>query len=225
MGEAAPLEFQGRVALVTGVSHTGQVGPAVARALGEAGARLVIGARDAQALAERSAELRQLGIEVEASAGDYTRPPVAQAAVAVAEQRFGGLDVVVNVAGGLVSYGPFSDTGVELLERELASNLTTAYCVSQAALPALRRRGGGAIVNVASIAVLRPQPQLAAYTAAKAGVVGLTRALARELRDDHIRVNAVAPATLQTTANIAAMGPTAALVPLARLVRAVLFLA
>ena len=152
----------------------------MARALGEAGARLVIGARDAQALAERSAELRQLGIEVEASPGDYTRPPVAQAAVAVAERRFGGLDVVVNVAGGLVSYGPFPDTSVELLERELASNLTTAYCVSQAALPALRRRGGGAIVNVASIAVLRPQPQLAAYTAAKAGVVEIGRASCRE---------------------------------------------
>ena len=225
MGEAAALEFQGRVALVTGVSHAGQVGPAVARALGEAGARLVIGARDAKALAERSAELRQLGIEVEASAGDYTLPPVAQAAVALAEQRFGGLDVVVNLAGGLTSYGPFQDTSVDQLVRELANNLVTAYCVSQAALPALRRRAGGAIVNVASIAVLLPQPQLAAYTAAKAGVVGLTRALARELRDDHIRVNAVAPAALHTTTNVVSMGPKAALVPLERLVRAVLFLA
>src|SRR2546430_9031101 len=93
----------------------------------------------------------------------------------------------------------------ERLELELAINVKTAFYVSQAAIPALRDRGGGAIVNFASAAVLKPQSQMAAYTAAKSAVAGLTRALAKELRDDRIRVNAVAPGTMKTADNLAQM--------------------
>jgi len=218
-------EFAGRVALVSGVSRVGQIGHAVAHALGEAGARLVLTDRQADMLHERQQELAAAHIDTATSAGDLTDPAAARAAVAVAEQRYGGLDVLVNVAGGLTSYGPFLESDAAALDRELAMNLRTAFCLSQAAVPALRRRGGGAIVNFASIAVLQPQPNLAAYAAAKGGVAALTRALARELRDDHIRVNAVAPAAVRTTSNVAQMGSEANLVELSDLVRAVLFLA
>src|SRR6184192_2239630 len=147
-------------------------------------------------------------------------------AVAGARERFGGLDVVVNVAGGLVSYGPVLDLKPDRLELELAINIKTAFYVSQAAIPALRDRGGGAIVNFASAAVLKPQSQLAAYTAAKSAVAGLTRALARELRDDRIRVNAVAPGTMKTADNLAQMqGAKVRWVELDELVAAVLYLA
>jgi len=134
--------------------------------------------------------------------------------------------VVVNVAGGLVNYGPVTELTPDRLERELAINVKTTFYVSQAAIPALRARGGGAIVNFASVAVMKPQSQMAAYTAAKAAVAGLTRALARELRDDHIRVNAVAPGTMKTGDNLAQMqGANVRWVELDELVAAVLYLA
>jgi len=146
--------------------------------------------------------------------------------VATARERFGGLDVVVNVAGGLVNYGPAVELGPEQVERELAINIKTTFFVSQAAIPLLRERGGGAIVNFASMAVLKPQSQMAVYIAAKAAVAGLTRALARELSADRIRVNAVAPGTMRTADNLAQMKDAKVRwVELDDLVAAVLYLA
>ena len=200
-----PPEFRGKVALVTGVGRVGQIGHAVAQGFGRAGAQLVIADLNAAGLAERVKEFESAGFVVHSVAGDLTTPDVAQRAVAAARERYGGLDIVVNVAGGLVNFGPATEVTPDRLERELAINVKTTFYVSQAAIPALRARGGGAIVNFASVAVLKPQSQLAMYTAAKAAVAGLTRALARELRDDRIRVNAVAPGTMKTIDNLAQM--------------------
>jgi len=221
-----PPEFRGKVVLVTGVGRVGQIGHAVARGFGRAGAQLVIADVNATGLADRAKEFAAEGFAVHAVAGDLTTPDAARRAVAGARERFGGLDVVVNVAGGLVSYGPVLDLKPDRLELELAINIKTAFYVSQAAIPALRDRGGGAIVNFASAAVLKPQSQLAAYTAAKSAVAGLTRALAKELRDDRIRVNAVAPGTMKTADNLAQMqGAKVRWVELDELVAAVLYLA
>ncbi|HKW41879.1 MAG TPA: SDR family oxidoreductase [Gemmatimonadales bacterium] len=221
-----PPDLRGKIALITGVGRAGQIGQAVARGFGRAGAQLVIADVNAAALGDRAKEFAAQGYAVHAVAGDLTTPDAARQAVAGARERFGGLDIVVNVAGGLVSYGPVLDLKPERFELELAINVKTAFYVSQAAIPALRERGGGAIVNFASVAVLKPQVQLAAYTAAKAAVAGLTRALARELRDDRIRVNAVAPGTMKTADNVAQM-PDAKVrwVELDELVAAVLYLA
>src|SRR5260370_211048 len=141
------------------------------------------------------------------SAGDGREPEVARAAAAAAQAQFGGLDIVVNVAGGFFSFGPFTDVKPELLDRELAVNFKTAFFMCQAAVPLLLARGGGSIVNFASIAVVRPLMHMSAYSAAKAAVAGLTRELAREYRDANIRVNAVAPATVRTADNVATMQP------------------
>jgi NAD(P)-dependent dehydrogenase (short-subunit alcohol dehydrogenase family) len=221
-----PPDLRGKVALVTGVGRVGQIGHAVARGFGRAGAQLVIADRNATGLADRAKEYVSEGFVVLAVAGDLTTPDAARRVVAGARERFGGLDIVVNVAGGLVSYGPVLEVKPERFELELAINIKTAFYVSQAAIPALRERGGGAIVNFASVAVLKPQVQLAAYTAAKAAVAGLTRALARELRDDHIRVNAVAPGTMKTADNLAQIqNANVRWVELDELVAAVLYLA
>jgi NAD(P)-dependent dehydrogenase (short-subunit alcohol dehydrogenase family) len=217
-------ELTGRVALITGVGRVGQIGHAVATGLGAAGARLVLADRSAETLDERVREYAAARLEAVSSPGDLTEPHAARAAVGIAEARFGGLDIVVNVAGGLTSYGPFEGIAVDAFEREIAINLRTTFCVCQAAVPSLRRRGGGAIVNFASIAVLQPQPSLAAYAAAKGGVASLTRALARELRDDHIRVNALAPESVRTATNVQDMGADARYVEMADLVRTVLWL-
>lgn len=217
-------DFQGKVALVTGVGVAGQIGHAVARGLGRAGAQLVLADRNAAGVVERIKEFAAQGLDARAAAGDLTRPQDAATAVRMAVREFGGLDVVVNVAGGLINYGPIAGVTPDQLDLELAVNLKTAFFVCQAALPALVDRGGGAIVNFASVAVLQPMSQMAAYSAAKAAVAGFTRALAAEVAGHKIRVNAVAPATVRTAANVA-QDPQGRFVELDHLVHAVLFLA
>lgn len=217
-------ELGGRIALVTGVGRAGQIGHALARALGEAGARLVVAGRSGDAVDARVQELSAAGVEAALSAGDLTDPGIARAAVALAESRFGGLDIVVNAAGGLTTYGSFLDAPSNALERELAANLHTVFTVCQAAIPSLRRRNGGAIVTFTSAAVLRPQPDLAAYAAAKGGVATLTRVLAREFRDDRIRINALAMDAVRTASNESSMGSDARFVEMADVVRTVRWL-
>ncbi len=126
-------------------------------------------------------------------------------AVEMALRHFGQLDVVVNVAGGLTTYGPIEKLSVADFDREVAINLKTTVLVSQAAIEALSRTQG-CIVNFASIAYFEPQAPMAVYSAAKAAIAGFTQSLALELRDRKIRVNAVAPGTVRTSDNVAAGG-------------------
>ena len=221
-----PGELGGKVALVTGVGRVGQIGHAVAWGFGRAGAKLVLADRDAAAVAERGRELVAAGHDVRSVAGDLGAPDAARRAVATARTEFGGLDIVVNVAGGLLYYGPALAVTPEQLDRELAANVKTTFYVAQAAIPALLERGGGAIVNFASFAVLKPQSQMAPYIAAKSAVAGLTRALAREFRDGGVRVNAVAPGLMRTADNLAQVKDASVRwVELDDLVAAVLYLA
>lgn len=225
MTSSVPADFRGKVALVTGVGRVGQIGHAVARGLGRAGAKLLLADVNAVGLADRIKEFGAEGIAAKASAGDLTQPEAGRAAAAAAKSHFGGLDVVVNVAGGFFSYGPFTEVKPDILDRELAVNFKTAFFMCQAAMPLLLDRGTGAIVNFASIAVVRSLMHMSAYSAAKSAVAGLTRELAREYRDANIRVNAVAPATVRTADNVAQMGDKQPLVELEEVVNTVLFLA
>jgi len=221
-----PADLRGKVALITGVGRVGQIGHAVARGCGRAGAKLLLADVNAVGLADRVKEFAAEGIPAKASAGDLTTPEAAVAATAAAKSQFGGLDIVINVAGGFFSYGPFTEVKPETLDRELAVNFKTAFYMCQAAMPLLIERGAGAIVNFASITVVRALMHMSAYSAAKSAVAGLTRELAREYRDANIRVNAVAPATVRTADNVAQMGadPKTPLVELDEVVDAVLFL-
>jgi NAD(P)-dependent dehydrogenase (short-subunit alcohol dehydrogenase family) len=220
----ARADFTGKVVLVTGVGRAGQIGNAVALAFGRAGARIVACDRNAVGVAERVREFAAQGIEARPAAGDLTEPDVARLAVETARKHFGRLDVVVNVAGGLTTYGPFSAVTESALDRELAINVKTAFLVAQAAVPALAETKG-CIVNFASVAVREPAPNLSAYTAAKGAVAALTQALAVELAPQGVRVNAIAPATVRTAENIAAMGADADFVELDAITGGVLALA
>src|SRR6476646_10750041 len=199
------FDFGGKVALVTGVGRAGQIGNAVALALGRAGARIVACDLNAVGVAERVREFAALGVDARPCAGDLTQPDIAALAVELALRHFGRLDVVVNVAGGLTTYGPIERLTAGDVDRELAINLKTTVLVSQAAIPALTQTQG-CIVNFASIAYFEPQSPMAVYSAAKAAVAGFTQSLALELRDRHIRVNAIAPAMVRTVDNVAAAG-------------------
>jgi NAD(P)-dependent dehydrogenase (short-subunit alcohol dehydrogenase family) len=202
---AGQFDFRGKVALVTGVGRAGQIGNAVALAFGKAGAKIVACDQNAVGVAHRVQEFAAEGVDARPCAGDLTQPDIAALAVEIALKHFGRLDVVVNVAGGLTTYGPIEQTTVQALDREIAINLKTTVLVSQAAIAALSKTRG-CIVNFCSIAYFNPQSPMAVYSAAKAAVAGFTRSLALELKDRHVRVNAVAPAMVRTMDNVAAVG-------------------
>jgi len=199
------FDFGGKVVLVTGVGRAGQIGNAVALAFGKAGAKIVACDVNAVGVAERVREFAAEGVDARPCAGDLTEPDIAALAVEVALKQFGRLDVVVNVAGGLTTYGPIEQATVADIDREIAINLKTTILVSQAAIPALSRTKG-CIVNFTSIAYFEPQAPMAVYSAAKAAVAGFTQSLALELRDHQVRVNAIAPAMVRTVDNVAAVG-------------------
>jgi len=223
---AGLLDFTGKVALVTGVSRVGQIGHAVAEGFGKAGAKLVICDISAVNVAARAREFTEAGLTCKAAAGDLTEPDVAQWAVDEALQTYGQLDVVANVAGGLTGIKPMLETETDVFDREMAINVKTTYLVSRAAARVMVKAGRGAIVNFASIAAFHGRAEMAAYSAAKAGVAALTRSLALELRDRGVRVNAVAPGTARTPENLATMGAMPVRwVDIADIVNAVLFLA
>ncbi len=125
---------------------------------------------------------------------------------------------------GLRRYGPVAKNGVEAFDREISINLKTAYLVSRAAIDALSA-SKGAIVNFASIAYYSPKEQMAIYSAAKAGVAGLTQSLAVELWPRGVRVNAIAPGTVRTPENVAAVGEQAHYVEIDQITSACLYLA
>ncbi len=216
--------FRDRVVLVTGVGRPGQIGHAVALAFGRAGARLVAADLDAVGVSRCVREFQAAGLDAQPSAGDLTVPDIAALAVDTALRHYGRLDAVINVAGGLTTYGPIAKAGVRDFDREIAINVKTAFLVSQAAVEALAATRG-AIVSFASIAVLEPQSPLAVYTAAKAAVAGFTLSLARELAERGVRVNAVAPGMVRTSENVASVGADARYVELDDICAGVLDLA
>ena len=206
---APRFDFRGKTVLVTGVGRAGQIGNAVALAFGKAGAKIVACDLNAVGVAERVREFAAQGVDARPCGGDLTEPDIAALAVEIALKHFGRLDVVVNLAGGLTTFGPIRDITVEALDREISINLKTTVLVSQAAIEALTRTRG-CIINVSSIAYFNPQSPMAVYSAAKAAVAGFTRSLALELQDRQVRVNAIAPGMVRTVDNLASVGDSGA---------------
>ena len=219
-----PFDFTGKVVLITGVARPGQIGHGVAKAFGEAGAKLVLADLNAVAVAERAREFTGLRMTAEPAAGDLTDPDVAAHAIEVALKKFGRLDVLVNIAGGLTTYGPAEKLDLKGFDREININQKTAFLMSRAAAGALEA-SKGSIVNFSSLALFRPMAPMAIYSAAKAGVGALTWSLAKEWLGK-VRVNAVAPTMVRTPENMASVtDPAAKYVELDQLTAAVMFLA
>jgi 3-oxoacyl-[acyl-carrier protein] reductase len=191
-----PEDFAGKVAIVTGGGSG--IGAATCRAFAARAAHVAVVDRDAAAAQRVAAEIAGNRGNAKAYPLDVTdRAGFAALAAAVAAAT-GGVDILVNGAGVTVR-GLIADMKPEDWDRVLAVNLTGAFNGIQAVLPQLRARGGGAIVNVASIAGQRISfGGTANYSASKAGLLGLTRHAAYELAPDHIRVNAVCPGPTAT---------------------------
>jgi 3-oxoacyl-[acyl-carrier protein] reductase len=181
----------GRVVLVTGSSRG--IGAEVAARAASEGASVAVHYRSSPDCAAATvARIRAAGAPGEAFAADLADGAQAEALVTAVIERFGRLDGLVNNAGRTL-VGPFLDISAETWDEVLRTDLTAAFHTCRAALPQMLEQGSGSIVNIASRLAQTGIAETAAYSAAKAGLVGLTRALAREFGPRGVRVNAVAP--------------------------------
>ena len=189
-------DLQGRAAIVTGSARN--IGRAIARALADAGAAVVINARSSEAEAEAVAkEIRDAGGRATARIADVGTPEGAAALVGVALDHFGRLDILVNNAAVRREID-FARLDYEEWRAILATILDGAYLCAHAALPHLIAAGGGSIVNIGGLSSYTGAARRAHVIAAKAGLVGLTRALAHDLAPHAITVNCVAPGLIDT---------------------------
>jgi len=228
------MRFEGRVVVVTGAAKG--IGAVTAEMFAREGAR--VASLDLDAAVENvAAELGRRGHDVLGLTADVTAAAQIDAAVERVLEQWGRLDILVNNAGGFAVMRAFEETSESEWDAILRSNLTSAFLMCKAVLPAMRRQGAGRIVNLASVVARGGAVRVPAhYAAAKAGVIALTRMLALEVAETGITVNAVAPGTTATDRVLAARRPeetarVAAAIPLRRLgepaevAEAILFLA
>jgi meso-butanediol dehydrogenase/(S,S)-butanediol dehydrogenase/diacetyl reductase len=202
------MELKGKCAIVTGAARG--IGRGMALKLADAGAHVALvdlgSPADATLTYNLAAqtelnrtveEVKRRGVRAAAILADVTRWEDCQRMAGEAESALGGIDILCNNAG-IIAVGPVETFSEQTWDRMMGVNVKGVFLCSKACIPALRKRGGGAIVNTASVAGKTGHGNVAAYCTSKFAVVGFTQSLAEELGPDNIRVNAVCPGFLHT---------------------------
>ena len=187
------IDLEGRVAVVTGGAQG--LGFAIAQRLVRSGAKVSLWDMNAELLASARAELGDAASTILVDITDYQSVAAATAQV---EQALGSLDIMVNSAGVAGRNAPLDEYDLEEWHRVINIDLNGAFYVNRAVLPGMKARNYGRIVNIASIAAKEGNPNASAYAAAKAGVVGMTKAVGKECAQYNIAINAITPATAKT---------------------------
>ncbi len=190
------IDLDERVAVVTGASSG--IGKSCAEVLGKRGARVVVSDlpdTDGESVA---GTLREEGVDAVFIACDVSKPDEVEALMAKTCEKFGGLDIGVNNAGIRGDFSPLAEVSVAQWQQVIGVNLTGAFLCMKAQIPRMLESGGGSIINIASVAGEVGYPNAAAYTAAKHGLVGLTRTASLDYSSLGVRVNALGPAVIET---------------------------
>lgn len=190
------FELTGKVALITGASRG--IGLAIAHALVAAGARVVISSRKQEALDLEAQEIRSTGGEALPVAANTSDVEAVKHLVEVAIASYGGVDILVNNAATNPYFGPILNAEESHWAKILDVNIMGYVRLVKACVESMRQRGGGKIINVASVSGLQAQAGMGVYCVSKAGVLMLTQVLALELAADNIQVNAIAPGVVKT---------------------------
>lgn len=189
------VDLEGKVALVSGGSSG--MGTAICVLLAASGASVVVGGRDRERTEAVVDAIRSTGGSAAPAIGDVADSAQARTLVDIAVAEFGGLDIVVNAAG-VIHRADAEGTSDDDWRRVLSINVDGTFYVSRAAVPALRERSGGVIVNISSTCGLVGSAALAAYCASKGAVTNLTRAMALDHAAEGIRINAICPGSVDT---------------------------
>ena len=185
-----------KVAIVTGASRG--IGKSIAKAFAEHGAKVVISSRKQEGLDSVAKEITDAGGECTAIAAHGGKPEDMDSLLAKTQEKYGRIDIVVNNAATNPYFGAAIDTPLAALDKTIEVNLRGYYVMIQKAAVIMREQGGGSIINVASIAGIRPGIGESIYSVTKAGVINMTKSFAKELGPDGIRVNCIAPGLVET---------------------------
>jgi NAD(P)-dependent dehydrogenase (short-subunit alcohol dehydrogenase family) len=191
-----PFNLSDKVALITGASRG--IGLAIAEAFSKAGASVVLSSRKQDALDDAAEVIRAAGGRALAVAAHTGDPEAVNNLVEKVIATLGGVDILVNNAGTNPHFGPILTAEESHWDKILDVNLKGYFRMVKACVGSMRARGGGKIINIASIAGLRTQPGMGVYGVSKAGALMLTQTLAVELAGDNIQVNAIAPGLIKT---------------------------
>lgn len=189
------MRFENRIVVITG--GAGGVGQALVRLFAAEGARLMISDINAEGCQAMVDEARALGAEAECLAGNLREKEYCEAIIVRAVERFGGVDILLNNAG-IIPRGTVEETTDDMWFTALDVNLNAVFFLCRAAIPHMKRRGGGAIVNTSSVWGVYPGPGHVAYCTSKGAVAALTKNLGRDAAPFGIRVNAVCPHEINT---------------------------
>jgi 3-oxoacyl-[acyl-carrier protein] reductase len=188
--------FRDRVALITG--GAGGIGLAIARRLARGGAHIAVADIRGEAAEKAAEEIRRMGRRAIGVGGDVSRSKDADALARATLAEFGRIDILVNNAGLMGRVAPLWELKDEDWSHVIGVDLSSVFFVSRAVIPHMRARKSGCIVSVSSIAGKEGTPRLIPYSVAKAGIIGFTKALGKEVIGDGIRVNCVAPGVVET---------------------------
>ena len=187
-------EFEGRVAIVTGTTG---IGRAIAKRLAAGGCRVVACGIESAANEELRQEAKANGLSLQVETCDVSQPEQVQSVVAKTVAAHGGLDIIVNAAA-IHPFGTAIETDPGTWNRCMAINVGGIFLMAHFGIPEIKRRGGGAMVNLSSVQAHACQRGVVAYATSKGAVASLTRALALDHARDHIRVNSISPGSIRT---------------------------
>ena len=190
-------KFQGKVAIITGAGSG--MGRATAIELAKGGATVIIADLNENNAKQTQKLLEEYNVPTKIFVGDISKTETVQKIVNETVEEFKTIDIVANIAGMPMTFTPIEEVEEEFWDQQMAVNVKAAYLLSKYALPYLKNNESkGSIVNVASVATVRPRPGLTAYCASKGAIVALTRSLALEVANTGVRVNVINPGPAET---------------------------